>query len=202
MDHAQAPPRREDIPVVPVTADQLVAYNLRHWRRAAGMTQEEAAARLGWKAGNLSAVELSWNADKDRRRFDAQTLTEMALALGVPVAAFFLPPPGDGTDARYLLDASSRHYDMGDLMALVVMPDNDDETPVMTAYRERFNADAARYLDPEWAAVAGRLLGDGASPEARADMAARLADQQTALLAAAGLLGDLAAALGRQDGDR
>ena len=81
-------PQQEGIPAVPVTADQIVALNLRHWRRAAGMTQEEAGARLGWSDKNLSAAERSWDADRDRRRFDAQTLTEMALALGVPVAAF------------------------------------------------------------------------------------------------------------------
>jgi transcriptional regulator with XRE-family HTH domain len=201
MDHAQA--QQEGIPAVPVTADQLVALNLRHWRRAAGMTQEEVGARLGWTAGNESAAERSWDPDRDRRRFDAQTLTEMALAVGVPVAAFFLPPPDDGIEARYLLaDASGRIYAMGDIMTLVTVPDNDDDTDVMAAYRERFNAAAARYLEPEWAAVAGRLLGDGASPAARADMAARLEDERAGLLRAAELLGGMAAGLAGKDGDR
>lgn len=198
MDHAQAP--QEGIPVVPVTADQLVAYNFRHWRRAAGMTQEEAGAHLGWTAANVSAAERSWDGHRDRRRFDAQTLTEMALALGVPLAALFLPPPDDETGARYRVSAGSRQYAMRDIMALVVMPDNDDETPVMDAYRERFNADAARYLDPEWAAVAGRLLGAGASPDARAVMAARLKDERAGLLRTAELLGTFAAGLAGQDG--
>lgn len=202
MDHAQAPQQEKGIPVVPVTADQVVALNLRHWRRAAGMTQEEAGARLGWSAANVSAAERSWDADRDRRRFDAQTLTEMSLALGVPLAAFFLPPPDDETGARYRISAGDRHYGMGDIMTLVVMPDNDDDTEVMTAYRERFNAAARRYLEPEWAAVAGRLLGDGASPDARADMAARLEDERAGLLRAAELLGDLAAGIAGRDGAR
>jgi hypothetical protein len=179
-------------PGVPVTADQLAAFNLRYWRRAAGLTQEEAAALLRMSVGNLSNAERSWDGDKDRRRFDAQTLTEMALALGVPLLAFFLPPPDDGTAARYLVAAGASRYTMGDIMTLVVMPDGDDESPVMSAYRERFNAAAAAYLDPQWAAVAGRLLGAGAAPQARADMAARLSDARAGLLAAAELLGTLA----------
>jgi transcriptional regulator with XRE-family HTH domain len=196
MNHAQAP----HAVTVPVTADQIAAYNLRHWRRAAGLTQKQAGARLGWTEGNLSEVERSWDPARLPRRLDAQTLTEMALALGVPLTAFFLPPPDDGTGARYLLAAGGRHYAMSDLMALAVMPDNDDDTPVMTAYRDRYNTAAARYLDPEWAAVAGRWLRDGAGPQARADVAARLTDQRAALLAAAELLGELAAAVSAPDG--
>lgn len=198
MNHAQAP-HAGTVPVVTVTADQLVAYNLRHWRRAAGLTLGQLGARLGWKERNASDIERSWDPARPPRHFNAQVLTEMALALGVPLTAFFLPPPDDGTEARYLLQAGGRHYDMGDLLALAVMPDNDDDTEVMDAYRDRFNAAAARYLDPGWAATAGRWLRDGAGPQARADIAARLADQRAGLLAAARLFGDLEAAV-RRDG--
>jgi hypothetical protein len=80
------------------------------------------------------------------------------------------------------------------------MPDNDDDTPVMDAYRARFNEAAARYLDPQWAAAAARLAGAGLSPQARDDIAARLADQRDGLLRAAQLLGELSGAI--REGDR
>lgn len=186
---------------VAVTADQVVALNLRHWRRAAGLTQKEAGALLGWSEDNMSSAERSWDPARDRRRFDAATLADIALTLGVPLAALFLPPPGDGDgdSARYLLAARGRNYAMGDMMALLVMPDNDDDTTVMQAYRARFNEAAARYLDPQWAATAAGLVGAGLSPSARADLAARLAGQRDALLRAAQLLGDLSGAI-RENG--
>jgi transcriptional regulator with XRE-family HTH domain len=198
MDHEQE--HAGGVPAVAVTADQVVALNLRHWRREAGLTQEAAGKLLGWSADNVSSAERSWDGSRDRRRFDAQALAEIALALGVPLAALFLPPPGDGTEARYLLAAGGRSHAMGEVMALLVMPDNDDDTPVMDAYRARFNEAAARYLDPQWAAAAARRAGAGLSAQARDDIAARLADQRDGLLRAAQLLGELSGAI--REGDQ
>lgn len=198
MDHAEASsqePAAGGIPVIPVTIDQVVALNLRYWRRAAGMTQEEVGARLGWSPANVSSAERSRDGEQERRRFNAQTLAEMALALGVPVSAFFLPPPDDGTGARYQFTARGRHCGMGDLMAFVASPDTDDETPVMDAYRDRFNEAAHRYLEPEQAAMVGRLLNGSSSPQALADTAARLRDERPGLLRVARLLGELADAI-------
>jgi transcriptional regulator with XRE-family HTH domain len=188
--------------VVTLTADQVVALNLWRWRREAGLTQEAAGKLLGLSADNLGQAERSRDPGQPRRRFDAQAVAEMALALGVPVAALFLPPPDDGDGTRYLLAARERHYDMADMMALLTMPDNDDETPVMDAYRARFNEAAARYLSPQWASVAARLVGAGLSPQAAADTAALLRDDRAALLKTAERLGNLADGLDAQGGDR
>lgn len=190
----------ESLSTEPVTVDQVVALNLRYWRRAAGLTQEELGARLDWSAANVSAAERSWDGERDRRRFDSQTLAEISLALGVPLVAFFLPPPDDGTTARYAVTAGGREFDMKDLTTFVVMSDTEDETPVMDAYRDRFNEVARRYLNREWAAIAARWVGEGRSPQARADFAVHLRDERAGLLRAAALLAEMAEAVDPQDG--
>jgi transcriptional regulator with XRE-family HTH domain len=197
MDHEPPQGDAGAPPVIPLTADQVVAFNLRYWRREAGLTQEAAGALLGWSADNLGQYEKSWEPGRPRRRFDAQALAEIALALGIPLAALFLPPPGehDGGQYRLRLAAAGRHYDMGDMMALLVMPDNDDDTPVMDAYRARFNEAAARYLNPQWAATAARLLKGSRSPQAAADLAAQMRDDRAGLLRVAERLGELAGAM-------
>ena len=134
----------EGAPAEKVSVDQLVAMNIRHWRTAAGLTQAELGERLGWSAANVSAAERSVDPARDARRFDAQTLTELALALGVPLAALFLPPDDDGKRATYCFTAAGRTWGMADLMELVVMPDSVDDSPLLEAYRERFNAAAMR----------------------------------------------------------
>jgi transcriptional regulator with XRE-family HTH domain len=199
MDHAEArqESREGGVPAVVVTVDQIAALNLRYWRRAAGMTQEELGARLGWSAANVSAAERSWDGERDRRRFDAQTLAEMALALGVPLGAFFLPPRDDRTATRYLFTAGDRHHDMGELMAFAVTPDTDDETDVMDVYRSRYREAAGRYLEPVWAARAIGWVAGGASPQERADMAGRIRDKRDGLLETAEMLAEWAGALDR-----
>ena len=201
MDHEpQAPPG--GLRVVTLTVDQVVALNLWRWRREAGLTQEAAGKLLGLSADNLGQAERSRDPRQPPRRFDARAVTDIALTLGVPVAALFLPPPDDGDGTRYLLAAAGRHYDMAEMMALLTMPDNDDETPVMDAYRARFNEAAGRYLSPQWAAVAARLVGAGMSPQAAADTAATLRDDRAALLRAAERFGALADGLDAQEGAR
>jgi transcriptional regulator with XRE-family HTH domain len=163
-----------DIPVERVTVDQVVARNIRHWRRAAGLTQEELGQKLGWSAPNVSAAETSANPARDPRRFDAQTLAHLSLALGVPLGALFLPPPDDGERAEYIFTGPDREYDMSDLMACVVMPDSEEDTVVMDAYRQRLRMDVGRYCDPSWQPEVGRWLRDAEEPERRSDRAERL----------------------------
>lgn len=170
-------------PVEQVTVDQLVALNIRHWRAVAGLTQAELGKRLGWSAANVSAAERSVSDDRDRRRFDAQTLAELALALGVPLAALFLPPPDDGERAAYRFTAGGKSHGMGELMELVVMPDATWTSPVMEAYRQRFNAAARRAATgPAWARLVERwTAGDpGVREAAVADLRAA-AERVTAL---------------------
>lgn len=181
-------------PEAVVTADQVVASNIARFRRAAGMTQAELGAVLGWSAANVSAAERSADRGRERRRFDAQMLTEISLALGVPLAGLFLPPSDDGTAASYRISAAGACLDMGDLMASVVMIDNDDDTGQAEAYRDAFAAAARRYLSPEWAERTAGYLG-GATVEERSELAARLRLYRDEAARQAAAWGDLADAV-------
>ena len=166
-----------------VTVNQIVAWNLAWFRHAAGLTQQELADLTGWKKSAISDAERSV-AGKFTREFNAQELAELALALGVPLAAFFLPPVDDGEDAWYRFPAgkAGAPASMRVLMERVVMPENEDRTPVMEAYRDRMRAAARRYLNPDWAAkVISLILGIASTEE---EIAAYLAPlrQSAALL--------------------
>jgi len=181
-------------PAVSVTADQVVAGNIARFRRAAGMTQGELGVHLGWSAANVSAAERSADAARERRRFDAQTLTEISLALGIPLVGLFLPPPGDGTDADYGIGAVGKSWTMGDLLARVVAFDSDDDTNQAEAYREAYRNAARMYLSPEWAERIAGYLG-GQPVEERAELVAGLREDREAALRTARRLGELADAL-------
>ena len=132
-----------------VSIDQIVALNIRYWRRKAGMTQEELGERTGWSAPNISAAELSATTGKDRRRFDAHTLVTFAQALGIPLAALLMPPPDDGIARRFEYHAEpGTCSDMPVLASLLLSDPSDDDTPVMQDYRERYATMITRYLDP------------------------------------------------------
>lgn len=181
-------------PPVNVTVDQVVAGNLARFRRAAGMTQAELGARLGWSAANVSAAERSADPVRERRRFDAQTVTEISLALGIPLSAFFLPPPGDGIDADYSVTVNGKSWTMGDFMSSVVMIDSDDDTDQAEAYRDAYRNAALRYLAPEWAErVAGYFTGQTA--EERAELVALLRIERDAVSQGARRLGEIADAI-------
>lgn len=188
-----------DLPGRHVTMNQIVAMNMRHWRRTAGMTQEELGEKLGWSFRAVSAAErTAASKDGKGRLFDAQTLTELSLALSVPLIALFLPPEDDGNGQRYLFHSGERDadcLDMGDLMGLVVMTDSDDDSDTMAAYRYRFTAAVDRYLDPEWAKEVARWLRNLESEEVRAIRIEHLRARQTELLSTAAELGDLADAI-------
>jgi transcriptional regulator with XRE-family HTH domain len=187
----------DELPVEYVEIDQIVARNMRYWRREAGLTQEELGEMLGWSAANISHAERSAEDGRDLRRFNAHTIVSLAVALGVPIAALFLPPADDGVRVEYLFRVRDESEELG-MTALVrgaVMPDSEAETPVMTEYRGRFNAAARRYLDPDWAATVAHWLEKTEGPEAMADRAARLRDRRDDLLRAAAEYSELAAAV-------
>jgi transcriptional regulator with XRE-family HTH domain len=174
-----------------LTLNQVVAANINLYRQAAGITQRELGARVGWSNVSVSEAERSRDG-RIHREFDAAELGALAWALGVPVVALFLPPPGDDGEGRYA--AGSVTLDAAGLMSALVMPDSDDDTPPMQAYRERFNAAAGRWLDPEWAAAVARWTGEDA-PDARAAAAARLRDRAAAQRDLAAELDQMAAAV-------
>ena len=82
----------------PLTANQLVAANLRRARERLGLTQEEAGERLEpylgerWRKATFSAAERSAVAGRRPREFSANELLAFARVFGVSVSWFFFPP--------------------------------------------------------------------------------------------------------------
>lgn len=101
-----------------MTANQLVAHNLRRAREARGWTQAIAARELEpylgreWSVASFSAAERS--AEGGRRRvFSANELLAFACAFNKPIAWFFAPPPeledvyaGEPIDVRRVISRS------------------------------------------------------------------------------------------------
>jgi transcriptional regulator with XRE-family HTH domain len=81
----------------------VVSYNIRAIRERRGWTQQSVAERLGRLTGHLlpqasiSAMERGFDGDR-RRRFDAHELYLLAMVFDVPIAYFFIPPPGSGME--------------------------------------------------------------------------------------------------------
>lgn len=85
-----------------VSLFQVVAYNLALGRRERGLTQDELGVRLeqitgrSWSRATISAAESAWfgrGGLKRERQFDAAEIVAFGLALQLPLAWFFLPPP-------------------------------------------------------------------------------------------------------------
>jgi transcriptional regulator with XRE-family HTH domain len=83
-----------------MTANQLVAYNLRRARTLLGLTQEQAARELEpylgerWSKRVFSAAERSVTGERVRQ-FTADQLVAFAAAFDLPVS-FFLEAPSPG----------------------------------------------------------------------------------------------------------
>ena len=152
--NAEAP----DLPRRLITVNQVVAWNIAWLRHEAGLTQDDLGELLGWPQNKVSEAERSWSG-KRTREFDAQTLWSLAMALGVPVSAFFIPPLDDGQEVTYVIRAEGRGEDcsMDSLMALAI-PDSDEDSPVMESYRRRLVGAVGRYLGPEWQKEVARWL--------------------------------------------
>jgi transcriptional regulator with XRE-family HTH domain len=187
-----------DLPSRDLTVNQVVAWNMTHFRRAAVLTQEELGELLGWSKAIVSAAERSWDG-KRIRQFTVDDVAALARALGVPLAALFLPPEDDGEKKRYVLrltEKDAERLTMTDLMWLA-LTDNENESPVMNIYRNRLRGAVTTYLDEFWAEEVASWLRQIDSDEARADRAARLRSRRAALLDLAAELGDLADTLER-----
>jgi transcriptional regulator with XRE-family HTH domain len=172
-----------------LTVNQVVAWNLAWFRRAAGLSQTQLGDMVGWKKSAVSDAERSVSG-KWTREFDAQALAAFAAALKVPVGAFFLPPADDGTERTYYAEIPGEGdcpglTDMAGLMALM-LPDNDSDSPAVNAYRDRLRWQAGRYLNPYWHGQVIRWLDEaGAIPELRTDYAATLRHHRDQSLAQA-----------------
>jgi transcriptional regulator with XRE-family HTH domain len=81
----------------------VVSYNVKAIRERRGWTQQSVAERLGRLTGHqlpqasISAMERGFDGDR-RRRFDAHELYLLSMVFDVPIAYFFIPPPGSGTE--------------------------------------------------------------------------------------------------------
>ena len=157
-----------DLPGRHITVNQVVAWNLAYFRKAAGLTQDELGERIGWSKAIVSAAERSLDG-KRVRQFSADDIVTIATALGVPVVAMFLPPEDDGVELRYLIDLPVHTYGTGavvnmchtmhDLMAFVVPeelarsdgePDDrasdDDDSEALRRYWHRYIGSINGYL--------------------------------------------------------
>ena len=92
-----APPPPTRPPGLDVNA--VVSYNLKAIRERRGMTQQLVADRLARLTGHqlpqasISAMERGFDGER-RRRFDAHELYLLSVVFDVPIAYFFIPPPG------------------------------------------------------------------------------------------------------------
>jgi transcriptional regulator with XRE-family HTH domain len=79
----------------------VVSYNVKAIRERRGMTQQGVADRLAQLTGHqlpqasISAMERGFDGER-RRRFDAHELYLLSVVFDVPIAYFFIPPPGTG----------------------------------------------------------------------------------------------------------
>jgi transcriptional regulator with XRE-family HTH domain len=77
----------------------VVSFNLKAIREKRGLTQQQVTERLAGLTGHqlpqasISAMERGFDGER-RRRFDAHELYLFSVVFEVPIAYFFLPPPG------------------------------------------------------------------------------------------------------------
>jgi transcriptional regulator with XRE-family HTH domain len=184
-----------DAPVRFVTVSQIVARNIAWFRRAAGMTQEQLGGLLGWLPSKVSEAERSRNG-KRTRQFDAYELVALSLAFGVPLNAFFLPPPDDGHDVRYTFQPPGAEEPLGmDVLLEAVTSDSESEAGVMQAYRVRYLNAVGRYLAEGWQEEVAAWLRPLVGPEILEEGAYRLEAKRVQDLAAAEWEGRMAEAL-------
>lgn len=195
------PGTENPLPERVITANQVVAWNLSRYRRAAHWTQGRLAAKLGWTEGQVSDAERSWHSGRTRE-FDAQALTVIAVTLGIPVVALLLPPGTDGREEilRIPLPGGDA-LGMAGYMAEAVMPDSDSETRAFDVYRERYASAATRYLNSEWAETGLRWAGAVKTPEVLADRAAWLLEKKRELEELAAGLGDFVSGIEKGKGE-
>ncbi len=193
---SDAPPGRY------LTIDRVVAWNLAWYRNQAGLTQEELGKLVGTTKSAISEMERAWNG-KRPREFQAQFLASAAAELRIPLTALFLPPfdehdDSEKEDSQYWFTTSGGEHGkplrMRDLL-LLTMPDNDDQTAVMDAYRYRLRLQAERLLDSDWAEDVARWLRMHEDSDVLRRRAIRLRGSQEDLERAAAEAGRLAAAI-------
>ena len=98
-----------------IDVNAVVSYNLKAIRERQGWTQQGVADRLGQLTGHvlpqasISAMERGFDGER-RRRFDAHELYLLSVLFDVPIAYFFLPPPG--SERKQLADTDEYVTDL------------------------------------------------------------------------------------------
>jgi transcriptional regulator with XRE-family HTH domain len=176
-----------DLPNRIVTINQIVAYNMTRFRRAAGLTQEQLGELLGgWSAASVSAAERSWDG-KRIRKFDADEIVAIAGSLGVPLPALFLPPEDDGIEVTYWasVPATARlsGLNMSELLACLTSEPSlgEHESPARAKYRERYMAALNSYFGPDSARELAAHWESLTTAERIAEQINRLRSQHAAL---------------------
>jgi len=93
----------DGLPIRIVSVNDVVSMNLANFRKAAGLSQQELADRIGWLKSVISTAERSWEARR-KRNFTVGDLIDIASGLGIPTAALLLPPEDDGVAVTYMVD--------------------------------------------------------------------------------------------------
>ncbi len=177
------PPDPDELPVEDKTVNQIVAWNVAYYRKAAGITQEQLGELIGRTKRNVSADERSWDGGHTRE-FNAHELATLAAALDVPIGALFLPPVDDEVTVRYQWhphDKDPDCLDMAYLMAMI-MPDSTSDSRAMDAYRRRLDAAVRHYLPPMWSDEVARWRSTMTEREINAEAADELRGEREVLL--------------------
>jgi transcriptional regulator with XRE-family HTH domain len=192
-----------DLPARMVTLNQIAAYNMAYFRKAAGLSQEDLGQLLGgWSNAAVSAAERSWDG-KRVRQFDADTLLLLAATLQIPIQALLLPPEDDGAAVRYVIDIGYAErpisMSMSNLfvhLAAELVSDHivpcEDLTPAQAQFRDRYTA-AVSHLTSEQVGeeIAEATGADRAALAAEVALTGRLDMLRTQRLALRSVLDDL-----------
>ena len=145
-----------------IDVNAVVSYNLKAIRERNGWTQQEVADGLGRLTGHtlpqasISAMERGFDGER-RRRFDAHELYLLSVLFGVPIAYFFVPPPGS---------ERTRLADTGDLLATLyaaLLGDERQLAPLDERLAE-IGIKNPEEADQALAAVLGGKTATGANP--------------------------------------
>ena len=158
--------RDASVPRELITVNQVVAWNIAWFRREAGMTQQELADRLGWPQNKVSEAERSVTG-KRTREFDAQTLTGLAVAFGIPLNALFLPPLDDRRDVVYQVrpPGLGQPADMTQLLGAILYGEPGNHSDIMEAYRGRLLGAVSKYHGEDWREIVAGWLETAEGPE-------------------------------------
>jgi hypothetical protein len=113
---------------MPLTANQLIAYNLMRSRKALNLSQDQAADRLEpflgvhWSRAVYSAAERSYSGTRIRQ-FTADEICAFCLAFALPPAYFFLPPPAADRGDADGVTSGGETVSWHDLLTGLLSPD-------------------------------------------------------------------------------